>query len=84
LNIPHQTASISKDQVQVDALKKRVAELEKVGRDFGAFGGLKGCMLVLTCPTETLKKQAKQQGYEYDRLTGELQKLSGSSDKRKD
>jgi hypothetical protein len=68
----------------VDALKKRVAELEKVDRDFGAFGGLKGCMLVLTCPTETLKKQAKQQGYEYDRLTGELQKLSGSSDKRKD
>ena len=41
-------------------------------------------MAELTCPTETLKKQAKQQGFEYDRLTGELQKLSGSSDKRKD
>jgi len=61
------TASGSKDQIQVDALKKRVAELEKVERNF-----------------ETLKKQAKQQGLEYDRLTGELQKLSGSGDKRKD
>jgi len=70
--------------VQVDALKKRVAELEKVDRDFGTFGRLKGCMVELTCPTETLKKQAKQQGFEYDRLTGELQKLSGSSDKRRD
>jgi len=61
------TASSSKDQIQVDALKKRVAELEKAERDF-----------------ETLKKQAKQQGLEYDRLTGDLQRLSGSSDKRKD
>lgn len=68
----------------MDALKKRVTELEKVDRDFGAYGGLKGFMAELTCPTETLKKQAKQQGFEYDRLTGELQKLSGSSDKRKD
>jgi len=84
LNIPYQTASRSKDQVQVDALKKRVAELEKVERDFGTFGGLKGYMVELTCPTETLTKQAKQQGLEYDRLTGELQKHSGSSDKRKD
>lgn len=41
-------------------------------------------MVELICPTETLKKQAKQQGFEYDRLTGELQRLSGSSDKRKD
>jgi len=61
------TASGSKDQIQADALKKRVAELEKVERDF-----------------ETLKKQAKQQGVEYDRLTGELQKHSGSGDKRRD
>lgn len=84
LNIPYQTTSVSKDQVQVDALKKRVAELEKVDRDFGMFGGLKVCKVELICSTETLKKQAKQQGFEYDRLTGELQKLSGSSDKRKD
>jgi len=43
-----------------------------------------GCVVGLTLTTETLKKQAKQQGLEYDRLTGELQKLSGSGDKRKD
>jgi hypothetical protein len=40
--------------------------------------------MALTCPTETLKAQARQQGLEYDRLTGELQKLSGAGDKRKD
>jgi len=45
---------------------------------------VEGCVVELTRPAETLKKQAKQQGLEYDRLTGELQKLSGSSDKRKD
>ena len=68
----------------MDALKKRVAELEKVDRDFGTHEGLQDFMVELTRPTETLKKQAKQQGFEYDRLTGELQKLSGSSDKRED
>lgn len=39
LNIPYQTASGSKDQIQTDALKKRVTELEKVERDFGTFRG---------------------------------------------
>lgn len=41
-------------------------------------------MVELILTTEALKKQARQQGLEYDRLTGELQKLSGSGDKRKD
>ena len=42
------------------------------------------CVVELTLTTETLKKQAKQQTLEYDRMSGELQKLSGSGDKRKD
>ena len=48
LNISYQTVSGSKDQIQVDALKKRVTELEKAERDFGTFVGFEDRIVELT------------------------------------
>lgn len=73
---------------EIASLKKQLEQAKKTQRDFGAFYHPVPLpyLLILTCLTDILKKQASQNSAEYDRLATELNAITGQdgSNKRVD